>query len=178
MRGSKHGQPLGRKPKPPGATGAPFAAGGHKDKPTGHWAVVSGGVGTVGNVCGGSVGKVCCVGNVGNVGRVVGAVTTVGNVNRVGVPVENTNPVVAVVPVVVGAVGKVAPGGSVMYGNEVGRVFFTLKQNPLQFLVGTINKIAETNNFMQSLYIADTILHLVVNVTNMKTMQIYLICSV
>lgn len=93
MRGSKHGQPLGRKPKPPTAAGVPFALGGHKVKPTGHWAVVSGGtsvgsvgndgkVGNVGNVCnGGSVGKDCRVGRVGNVCRTVGAV---GAVNMVG----------------------------------------------------------------------------------------------
>lgn len=166
MRGSKHGQPLGRKPKPPGAIGVPFAVGGHKVRPTGHWAVVIGGtsVGSVGKVgswfdnvgkvCigGGNVGKVWSVGSVGNVGRVVGNVNMVGKVNCVGVPVENTNPVVAVV-VAVGAVGNVAPGGSVMYGNEVGRGFFILKQNPLQCLAGTINKTAETNNLMQSLYI-------------------------
>lgn len=80
MRGSKHGQPFGRKPTPPAGTGVPTAAGGHKVKPTGHWAVVSGGA-NVGKDCtGASVGKVCSVGNVGNVGR-VGAVTMVGKVN-------------------------------------------------------------------------------------------------
>lgn len=88
MRGSKHGQPLGRKPKPPAGTGVPIAAGGHNVKPTGHWAVVGGGagvgsVGNVGNVApdGGSVGKDCKVGKVGKVGSVVGAVTIVGKVN-------------------------------------------------------------------------------------------------
>lgn len=64
---------------------------------------------------------------------------------------ENTNPV----PVVVGIEGKVAPGGSVIYGNEVGGVFFILKQNPLQCLMGRLNKTTETNSLTQSQYIAD-----------------------
>lgn len=71
---------------------------------------------------------------------------------------ENTNPDPVVV-VAVGIVGKVAPIGSVMYGNEVGIGFFILKQNPLQCLIGTINKTTETNSSMQSLYIVDTIFY-------------------
>lgn len=113
LRGSKHGHPFGRYPKPFGSGGAAVAAavgGGHSVRLDEHAGFSA-------------VAVVCTVGNVGNCVKTVGGCTVVVVAVVTPVPVrgvENISWPMEVIAVPVAVVGlKVAPGGRVIYGNGV-----------------------------------------------------------
>lgn len=119
LRGSKHGQPLARNPKPFGSGGAAVAAGaggGHSvsdcEQPAGTTlgaAVTTGTVGNEGKVTGGRVGVAAVTATT--------ETTTAGGVGTVAKTNCWSAELLAVAPVG----GNVAPGASVMYGNGVTR---------------------------------------------------------